>query len=174
MEERAKGEQSQNGRRVNLNDYATASWPTPSARDHKSVLASAETMERNARPLSEVTTWATPLGQDDNKSPEAHMAMKARMKGGPRNSITSLQVQAKAVWATPTNGDSRSSGSRNLPGSSAHAGNSLTDMARGTGSTVPRTGAKPNGSGASSTSVGGALNPAFVCWLQGYPEGWLD
>jgi hypothetical protein len=36
----------------NLNDEV-AMWPTPSARDWKSGKASQETMERNARPLSE-------------------------------------------------------------------------------------------------------------------------
>src|SRR5690606_20874396 len=40
--------------------------------------------------------WPTPVANDDNKSPAAHMAMKRRMKGGPRNCITSLQVMAKA------------------------------------------------------------------------------
>jgi hypothetical protein len=40
--------------------------------------------------------WPTPCANDDNKSPPAHMAMKTRMKGGPRYTITSLQVAAKA------------------------------------------------------------------------------
>ena len=38
----------------------------------------------------------TPVANDDNKSPEAHMSMKASMKGGPRHKPTSLQVYAKA------------------------------------------------------------------------------
>lgn len=73
--------------------------------------------------------WPTPVANDDNKSPEAHMAMKARMKGGPRNTITSLQVMAKAHGATT-------------------AGSSAT------------------------TENPGALNPAFVCWLMGFPAAW--
>lgn len=73
--------------------------------------------------------WPTPVANDDNKTPEAHMAMKARMKGGPRHCITSLQVMAKADGATP-------------PGSSA------------------------------TTERPGALNPAFVCWLMGFPPEW--
>ena len=40
--------------------------------------------------------WPTPAANDDNKSPEAHMAMKARMLGGPRSTVTSLQVATKA------------------------------------------------------------------------------
>jgi hypothetical protein len=50
--------------------------------------------------------WPTPVAHDDGKTPEAHLAMKARMKGGPRNTITSLAVMVKAVeretWPTPT------------------------------------------------------------------------
>lgn len=51
--------------------------------------------------------WPTPVANDDNKSPEAHMAMKARMKGGPRNTITSLNVMVKAqqLWPTPRAGN---------------------------------------------------------------------
>tara|TARA_R100000234_G_scaffold61134_1_gene36977 strand:- start:336 stop:1055 length:720 start_codon:yes stop_codon:yes gene_type:complete len=55
---------------------------------------------------NEFTFWPTPVAQDDNKSPEAHMRMKQRMKGGPRHKPTSLQVMVKGVerglWPTPT------------------------------------------------------------------------
>jgi hypothetical protein len=45
--------------------------------------------------------WGTPVANDDNKSMEAHLAMKARM-GGNRTAITSLQVQAQLVgWPSP-------------------------------------------------------------------------
>jgi len=51
--------------------------------------------------------WATPVANDDNKSPEAHLRMKKRMgerdgSGANRTAITSLAVQAKvAGWPTP-------------------------------------------------------------------------
>jgi hypothetical protein len=49
--------------------------------------------------------WPTPVANDDNKSPEAHMRMKERMKGGPRKKCTSLNVMVKGVekglWPTP-------------------------------------------------------------------------
>jgi hypothetical protein len=54
-------------------------------------------------PVSGFSSWPTPVAKDDNKSPTAHLAMKARM-GGNRTAITSLQVMAKAVmegWPTP-------------------------------------------------------------------------
>lgn len=50
--------------------------------------------------------WPTAVAQDDNKSPVAHMAMKSRMKGGPRYKPTSLQVTVKGIeqglWPAPT------------------------------------------------------------------------
>ena len=77
-------------------------WPTPTACADKSIRtpegARAE-VERGKSPdlaAHVMAMWPTPVANDDNKSPEAHMAMKARMKGGPRNCITSLQVMAKA------------------------------------------------------------------------------
>lgn len=50
--------------------------------------------------------WPTPVAHDDGKTPEAHLAMKARMKGGPRQTITSLNVMVKAqeLWPTPRAG----------------------------------------------------------------------
>jgi hypothetical protein len=54
-------------------------------------------------------------------------------------------------WPTATEGDSKSSGSRNLPGSKAHKGTSLTDAV----------GRKK-------------LNPKFVEWLMGLPIGWTS
>lgn len=66
------------------------------------------------------------------------MAMKARMPGGPRQTITSLTVMVKAgaMWPTPVVTDSVGAGNRNLPGSKAHAGLSLTDVV--TGGQAPR------------------------------------
>ena len=50
---------------------------------------------------AQLTGWPTPVANDDNKSVEAHLAMKKRLGGG-RTSITSLQVMAKTVgWPTP-------------------------------------------------------------------------
>jgi hypothetical protein len=47
-----------------------------------------------------VIGWPTPVSNDDNKSVEAHLAMKERM-GGNRTVITSLQVTSQLVaWPT--------------------------------------------------------------------------
>ncbi len=99
---------------------------------------------------------------------------------------------------TPTAGDSKSSGSRNTPGSKAKFGLSLTDFARqdgGTGRTsfpTPRAkegnAGKPGSKGSkhnqargyldgviqeeSTLANGGTLNPRWVEWLIGFPIGW--
>ena len=88
---------------------------------------------------------------DDNKSPEAHMAMKARMKGGPRYTITSLQVMVKAVergmYPTPNATDWKNRGS--------------AEYRKGQQVQL-------------QTVAGGQLNPMWVEWLMGFPIGWTD
>ena len=54
----------------------------------------------------------------------------------------SLQRQATGEWPTPVVTDSVGAGNRNLPGSKAHAGNSLTDAV--TGGQAPRRWPTPN------------------------------
>lgn len=84
-------------------------WPTPVANDAEK--------RGNFDPIrspglaASALNWLTPCANDDNKSVEAHMAMKARMKGGARNIITSLQVAVQA-WPTPTREDGEASGAR--------------------------------------------------------------
>ena len=83
-------------------------WPTTGSKDGDKSVRTLEgaTHERwgtNSRPLNEVAVlagWGTPVSQDDNKSVEAHLAMKARM-GGNRTAITSLQVQAQLTDGGP-------------------------------------------------------------------------
>lgn len=45
--------------------------------------------------------FPTPVARDDGKSPEAHLRMKQRMPGGPRSTITSLSVLARAGFQQP-------------------------------------------------------------------------
>lgn len=75
-------------------------WPT--------VLANKQTPQQRddftpnlANVAKSTAGWPTVVAKDDNKTPEAHLAMKERM-GGNRTSITSLQVLAKTTgWTTP-------------------------------------------------------------------------
>ena len=70
------------------------------------------------------TPKASPSGPDYNRV--------NREKSGGDDLVTAV-----ARCPTPTAGDAKSSGSRNLPGSKAHAGTSLTDYVRGS-SSIPR------------------------------------
>jgi hypothetical protein len=99
------------GRQVNLTDQVRlVGWNTPSATDHKGgyeggrkrdgVNYSAERLDQTAQLA--IAPWPTPVANDDNKSPEAHLAMKLRMgerdgTGAQRTAITSLQVMAKTA-----------------------------------------------------------------------------
>jgi hypothetical protein len=96
--------------------------------------------------VKDAANWPTPCGNDDNKTPEAHLAMKKRMgerdgTNSNRTAITSLQVMCKALhgpaapangstngsrqglWATPRSADARNPGLTNCkPGSMLHLG----------------------------------------------------
>lgn len=141
-------------------------WPKPSARDWKSGQASQDTMDRNARPLNEVATWSTPRATDGEK-------------GGPNQSFGAggKPLPSMAAWATPQAQNSKGIAPENCRWS---AGGKAYDKWTGLqvqtsiDQQVKGIGPMPNGSDASSTARRGALNPEFVCWLQGYPEGWLD
>jgi DNA (cytosine-5)-methyltransferase 1 len=84
--------------------------------------------------------------------------MKQRMKGGPRNTITSLAVMVKAVergmWPTPNSRDYKGSPGAGLRERGGHQ------------SSLP---ASVGDSGAN-----GRLNPTWVEWLMGFPLGWTD
>ena len=63
------------------------------------------------RDFAQLAGWPTPVTNDDNKTPEAHLRMKQRMgerdgSGANRTAITSLQVMAQvAGWPSPTVGN---------------------------------------------------------------------
>jgi len=134
------------------------------------------------RRISEIGSglWPTPVAHDDNKSPEAHLAMKQRM-GGNRTAITSLQVMVKALerqmWPTPTKSDGTEG-----PGNSGRDGgdNLRTAVAKALPTPSARdwrsgTGRQENGHSPQLPEViGGQLNPTWVEWLMGWPLGWTD
>jgi hypothetical protein len=82
-------------------------WTTPQA--HDSIGGNPERVRRHgskhgcANLADDVTKWPTPTANDDNKSVEAHLAMKQRMgerdgSNSNRTAITSLSVKVKQ-WA---------------------------------------------------------------------------
>lgn len=110
--------------------------------------------------------WPTPVANDDNKSPEAHMAMKARMKGGPRHTITSLQVMVKAEaqgkWPTPRSSPQENRATKPTPTQEAGKhGRYLASEANRHTTDAPW-----------APGEGGNLNPDWVEALMGLPIGW--
>lgn len=146
----SKGTTPEGDKRTVGLESQTKFWATPQARDQKSAnsadsgnyqrkLEQGYTIDLN----SQAHNWLTPVSNDDNKTPKAHLAMKSRMVGGPRNTITSLQVLAQ-VW----------------PESSPQA-QAIPD---GEPSSPPTPGALPPSAK--------RLNPYFVEWLMGWPANW--
>lgn len=106
------------------------------------------------------TLIPTPVAHDDNKSPAAHMAMKARMKGGPRYKPTSLQVVMKML---PTPRATEPMGGvvkvdRTPRGWERTGKNGVTHRAK-TKDVI-------------GTETGLRLQPSFVEWMMGYPDDW--
>jgi len=157
-------------------------WPTPTSAPEAKNLGSNRTAGPNS--LEECARngsprWPTPRAED-SESTGAH--------GGRIDTLTA----ALRTWPTPTVGDANSSGSRNVHGSLAHAGVSLTDAVRGDGGRgrwpTPSSRDHKDGDSQSCANVpinallgravdhgapvGLKLNPAWVCWLMGWPRGW--
>jgi hypothetical protein len=84
----------------------SGSWPTATAADSRASGGALTPSQGHGMTQTDraVRLWPTPVARDDQKTPEAHMASKARMAGGPRHQPTSLTVVAK-LWPTPTAAD---------------------------------------------------------------------
>lgn len=79
----------------------------------------------------------TPAAEEARGTPEQHLARKKKGDGYERMTVTSLGILVKTL-PTPTASDAHSAGSRNLPGSKAKPGVSLTDIFRTGDSTTSR------------------------------------
>lgn len=114
----------------------------------------------------------TPVAHPDGKSVEAHLAMKARMGGG-RVKATDLRVVLQLL-PTPTARDSKGT---DAPGRAG--GVSLPVAARDVERWGEYAEAIANWEGiigrpAPEPLEEKHLNPRFVEWMMGYPEGWVD
>lgn len=152
-----------------LSDFvaALALLPTPCARDWKG-------QGYEGQLPTELALLPTPVANDDNKSPEAHMAMKRRMKGGERKRITSLSVLARNGFRQPDEDV------RLLPTPRARVDKEHGADGKHWGELRPVVESLSNGastnppSDAGKRSPGLLLNPSFVEWMLGAPDGWSD
>ena len=135
-----------------------AGWPTPTvgnamgSQSSEGMGATGRTADgrKNAVSLNHLATfagWPTPVANDDNKTPEAHLAMKQRMgqrdgTNANRTAITSLQVMSKFIEI-------------DQPARLTVHGELVTGSTAGMAS-------------------GGQLNPAHSRWLMGFPPEWCD
>jgi|GEM_PF-1191812 len=136
-----------------------SSWPTPKASAGGPDFAKVERSPKSGLSLPTVAVWSTPIASDGEK-------------GGPNmrysNGTLGLPAQAaKAVWATPT-----VSGNGNRKGSSQKAGDGLSTQAKEAHLTSGRTTEPSTASTTTKSDAPPPLNPEFVCWLMGFPEGW--
>lgn len=135
-------------------------WPTPTAsladKGVRSTEGAIREAARNHGPdLAAVTAaalWATPtsLAPANNGNNEA----------GNSAGLVSIRAHLLHLWSTPVADDT---GMRTKP--YAQGGTALSLMAATT------LGLAPTGSSATTEKPGG-LNPAFVCWLMGFPAAW--
>lgn len=130
------------------NETGCGLWPTARAEGAKP--GSPERAVNHRGRLEDCVMWPTPAARD--------------WKDGsycPNVPVNGLL--GRAVWGTPNVMDYLPS--RNLSERKKKGGcSNLKDQVSGT---------TQNGSNA-ETANGGALNPAFVCWLMGYPPEWLN
>lgn len=109
---------------------APSSWPTPTAETYGTANNwcpgdGREAYATKGRPslegMARLLTWPTPRAED-SESTGAH---------GARIDTLTAATRVTGNWPTPTAGDADASGNRNLAGSKAHAGTSLTDAVLG-------------------------------------------
>ena len=107
------------------------------------------------RPIEEIDSglWQTPVADDAVNRAKG----KINSRGEPK-----LSGQVMSLWHTPTCHMAREGGypaefTRNTPTMTAEAYTALGMTASGS----PEQTERP-----------GALNPAFVCWLMGFPIAW--
>jgi hypothetical protein len=110
--------------------------------------------------------WATPSARDWKDTPG--MAQTGiDPDGSTRSRLDQLPRQVAAMWPTPRQQDGK------------HGAATDYELSRETGKDLVHVaatrahGAMPSGSSA-QTEKPGALNPAFVSWLMGFPPEWVS
>ncbi len=144
---------------------ATREWATPNAMAGGSTSRGGDRVDE---PLlgGQVQQWATPVSQPANGTPEQFLDRKRKaVANGSTMGIclSDLNLQTQ-VWATPNARDHKG-----IDLDSRNGGTSLSHQTQ-TGEFSHRD-RQPTGE-TSPNTTGRRLNPAFVCWLMGWPWWW--
>lgn len=144
-----------------------SSWATPRAVNPPRSSAhgtAGPTLNEQAVGRQSDRLWGTPVANDDQKTPEAHIVMKQRLLNPtPTAAVTSLTVQVK-LWPTPAAHDPKDLA---VSPSQMHRNSQMLPVAAVLHGLQERTETGP------STSPRVELNPRFVEALMGLPKGWL-
>lgn len=156
-------------------------WPTPAASDGGRGGTITPNMTGQSLPqrVNQVicpTLWATPNTMDSLplRSPDAMRKQFSTTRKG-RTAPSNLREQVHpemypaALWPTPNASDNRDRGSWHDPFVQRRVA-----IGKQIGLTMIAQGHSGAGQNTSPDQTGkpGALNPAFVCWLMGFPQEW--
>jgi len=166
-------------------------WPTPTTRDHKDSIGMSfaprkdgasrlDLLPRQVYWIAQNTPaalWGTPLAQQANGEPEQFLQRRrdSIARGNSMGvSLSDLNMQVKAAtalacWPTPTAlSPNAARGTGQCPHKWKAGGHQVNLMDAVTVHRGTELDGSPDG-----TEKPGALNPAFVCWLMGFPVEWL-
>jgi DNA (cytosine-5)-methyltransferase 1 len=132
-------------------------FPTPLSRDHRdtgdlSNLKRVDTLPRVVQAMERPTLWPTPR----NCSAMA-ATITPESAHDPKRNPNLETVVGRTLWPTPAASDNRDRGNLSTPAVRRR-------MEKG----------KQIGLSMMVSEKSGRLNPAWVGWLMGFPEGWTD
>lgn len=141
-------------------------WPMPVASEARQGFQDrSRGMKGSQESLTTVAVkalWQTPVADD---APD-RLIGKVNSRGEPK-----LSGQVKAMWPTPCARDHMPAHTAEYIAEKKAQGHGMSVLPDYAAHTIAATGIAPDGSSA-TTEKPGALNPAFVCWLMGFPQEW--
>ena len=182
--------QRASARRTSGSGSTGSQWPTPQARDYRSVTGR-EHLQRdnhmqNLNVAATYSTWPTPTVPNGGRQPKGGaMTTTGQTPDGKKRQVD-INFIAQATWSTPRASDgekggpnmSFGAGGQPLPAQAAATWPTPTTRDGKDGSFCPNVptnallGREVWSGDGEPTAKRGALNPEFVCWLMGFPGAW--
>lgn len=164
-----------------ISGSAFTGWPTPVAQDAKNCTLPESQRFRDTIPGQILKGWVSPTVQDHSRGVKPPR---------PQDTGVPLSQQIGEImqgWRTPTSEDGqRGIAKREHPRQRHSLDSQVKTMGWSTPTAITDTGGaalcKWGGTASrrrlreavGNTVLNGALNPAFPCWLMGYPDAWLS